>query len=164
MNLQEMLAKAYAPAKSTTRKVESKQVHETDSFDELEDFIDDVNLTQNEPNFNVGISKDGHQLQVGDPVTGINAGREMSGQVIAIQNEMVTVEWKDRTKSNVRANQLTLTNVDDDYELQTMYIETNEQPYMGFDKEAFHEDTDLDSLLKGRPGEVTSYGNISSDF
>lgn len=163
MDLQEMLAKAYAPAKSTTRKVESKQVYETDSFDELEDFIDDVNLTQNEPNFNVGISKDGHQLQVGDPVTGINAGREMSGQVIAIQNDMVTVEWKDRTKSNVRANQLTLTNVDDDYELQTMYVEADEQPYMGFDKEAFHEDTDLDSLLRGRPGEATSYdfrGNL----
>lgn len=163
MDLQEMLAKAYAPAKSTARKVESKQVHETDSFDELEDFIDDVNLTQNEPNFNVGISKDGHQLQVGDPVTGINAGREMSGQVIAIQDEMVTVEWKDRTKSNVRANQLTLTNVDDDYELQTMYVEADEQPYMGFDKESFCEDTDLDSLLKGRPGEATSYdfrGNL----
>ena len=70
---------------------------------------------------------------------------------------------KGRTKSNVRANQLTLTNVDDDYELQTMYVEADEQPYMGFDKEAFHEDTDLDSLLKGRPGQSTPYdfrGNL----
>lgn len=162
MDIKELLARANA--KSSMR--ESRQsIQEENLFDNLEDNIDNIALHSVEPDFNIGISKDGQQLQVGDPVVGIHRGTEMSGQVIAMQGDMVTVEWKDRTTSNVKANQLELTNVDDDYEEQTMYIESADQPYMGFDREAFNEDADLDSLLRGRPGTTgLSYGRISDDF
>lgn len=163
MDIKELLARANAKAPS--RRVESSSMHEENLFDELDTFIDNTALNSTEPTFNTGLSKDGEQLQVGDPVVGVHRGQEMSGQVIAIQDDMATVEWKDHTTSNIKANQLTLSNVDDDYEIQTMYIESAEQPYMGFDKEAFNEDTDLDSLLKGRPGQASfAYGNISDEF
>ena len=162
MDLKELLARANAKAPIR----ESRQsIKEENLFDELDTFIDNTAVNSTEPTFNTGLSKDGQQLQVGDPVVGIHRGQNMSGQVIAIQGDMVTVEWKDHTTSNVKARQLELTNVDDDYEIQTMYIESAEQPYMGFDKEAFNEDTDLDSLLRGRPGQSSfNYGNISDDF
>lgn len=162
MDLKELLARANAKAPIR----ESRQfIKEENLFDELDTFIDNTAVNSTEPTFNTGLSKDGQQLQVGDPVVGIHRGQNMSGQVIAIQGDMVTVEWKDHTTSNVKAGQLELTNVDDDYEEQTMYIESAEQPYMGFDKEAFNEDTDLDSLLRGRPGQSSfNYGNISDDF
>lgn len=148
-NIRDLLAQARAT--STQRRPESavKRTEESNSFDELETFIDDVNLGAVPPNFNTGLSKDGQQLQVGDPVTGIHRGQEMSGQVIAVQGDDITVEWKDRTSSVVKAGKLTMTDVDDAMELETMYIESDEQPYMGFDKESFHEDTDLLSLLRG---------------
>lgn len=162
MDLKELLARANAKAPIR----ESRQsIKEENLFDELDTFIDNTAVNSTEPTFNTGLSKDGQQLQVGDPVVGVHRGQNLSGQVIAIQGDMATVEWKDHTTSNVKASQLELTDVDDDYEIQTMYIESAEQPYMGFDKEAFNEDTDLDSLLKGRPGQSSfNYGNISDDF
>ena len=162
MDLKELLARANAKAPIR----ESRQsIKEENLFDELDTFIDNTAVNSTEPTFNTGLSKDGQQLQVGDPVVGIHRGQNLSGQVIAIQGDMVTVEWKDHTTSNVKASQLELTDVDDDYEEQTMYIESAEQPYMGFDREAFNEDTDLDSLLRGRPGQSSfNYGNISDDF
>ena len=144
MDIKELLAKA----NETSLSRALRQI-ETNQFDELDEFITDASTNSVPPNFNTGLSKDGNQLQVGDPVVGIHQGRRMSGQVIAIQNEIVTVEWRDRTTSNVKANQLELSNVDDDMELETMYIEAAPEPYMGFDKESFTEDTDLEALLKG---------------
>lgn len=162
MDIKELLARANA--KSSIRESKSS-MSEENLFDELDDFIDNTVTNSTEPTFNTNLSKDGQQLQVGDPVVGIHKGQNMSGQVIAIQDDIVTVEWKDRTVSNVRAGQLELSDVDDDYEEQTMYIESAEQPYMGFDKEAFNEDGDLDALLKGRPGQASfNYGNISDEF
>ena len=166
MDIKELLARANAKS-SAPRRVESVQRQvETDSYDELEEFIDNVNTrSANMTPTATGLSKDGEQLQIGDPVVGIHRGQNMSGQIIAIQGDMITVEWKDRTSSTVKSSQLTLSNVDDDYEEQTMYVEA-EQPYMGFDKESFTEDTDLESLLRGRSdGSMgTTYGDISSDF
>lgn len=166
MDIKELLARANAKS-SNPRRVESVQRKaEADSYDDLEEFIDNVNTQSSDfTPATTGLSKDGQQLQVGDPVVGIHNAQNMSGQVIAVQGDLVTVEWKDRTTSNVKANQLTLSDVDDDFELQTMYVEA-EQPYMGFDKESFVEDTDLESLLRGRSDGSygTSYGDISADL
>lgn len=166
MDIKELLARANAKSSNTRRVESAKRRVETDSYDDLEEFIDNVNTqTSDFTPAATGLSKDGQQLQVGDPVVGIHRGQEMLGQVIAVDGDMATVEWGDRETTRVRANQLTLSDVDDAYELQTMYVEA-EQPYMGFDKESFVEDTDLESLLRGRSDGSygTSYGDISADL
>lgn len=166
MDIKELLARANAKSSNPRRVESAKRRVETDSYDDLEEFIDNVNTqTSDFTPAATGLSKDGQQLQVGDPVVGIHRGQEMSGQVIAVDGDMATVEWRDRETTRVRANQLTLSDVDDAYELQTMYVEA-EQPYMGFDKESFVEDTDLESLLRGRSDGSygTSYGDISAEL
>lgn len=161
-NLRDLLAKANAGR--TIRTYESSIKSETNSFDELEDTISDLAVDSVATNFNTGVSKDGIQLQVGDPVVGTHRGQNLAGQVIAIDGDMVTVEWKNKETSRVRANTLTLSDVDSDYQEQTMYVEAV-QPNMGFDKESFNEDADLEDLLKGRVGESASgasfkYGDV----
>lgn len=126
-------------------KVESVRTPETNAFDEMEEFMGDINTTAIPPE--TDYAPDG--LQIGDPVVGMNRNQRMAGQVIAVDNHMVTVEWKNRDVTQVPADQLQLTNVDDAYEEEAMYIESVE-PNMGFDKESFVEDTDLKSLLEDR--------------
>ena len=149
-------------------KVESQNIQEN-QFDDLDGFMSDLSNTAVPPNFNSGISKDGNQLTTGDPVVGIHRGQRMNGQVIAVNGDKVTVEWKDRSVTEVPADSLELTNVDDDYAEETMYIESNEPiQNMGFDKESFVEDSDLESLLRGRAdgslGETFKYGNKINEF
>lgn len=156
MDLRELLAKANAKAPMR----ESAAIHEDTMFDELEDTIQTTAAYAVPPSFNAGVTKDGNKLQVGDPVTGIHRGQNMSGQVLAIQDDKAVVEWKDRETTKVKISTLTLTNVDDDYEEETMYIEAA-QPIqsMGFDKESFVEDTDLECLLRQRvDGSMTDGG------
>lgn len=166
MDIKELLARANAKAPIR----ESVSIKEDTVFDELDNFIQDTATLSVPPNFNVGLTKDGNQLQVGDPVVGIHRGQEMSGQVLAIQDDKAVVEWKDRETTKVKISTLTLTNVDDDYEEETMYIESA-QPIqtMGFDKESFVEDTDLEALLKGEGfsktgGGVTFKYGVSDDI
>ena len=160
-NLRDLLARANASA-TPARRAESANTVES-QFDQLDDFIQATAVTSVPPNFSEGLSKDGQQLQVGDPVTGIFRGQEMSGQVIAVNGDKITVEWKCQEVSTVKASTLTMTNVDDDYEEETMYIEAA-QPIqtMGFDKESFVEDTDLESLLRGDSAGSTSFKYGSS--
>lgn len=151
------------------RVTETKSVQEDTLLDDLDGFVQDVAASQM-PVSTANMTKDGQQLQVGDPVTGIHRGQNMAGQVIAIQDDKAVVEWKDRETTKVKINTLTLTNVDDDYTEETMYIEAA-QPIqtMGFDKEAFVEDADLHDLLKGDPVNGSSsgsfrYGTQLNDF
>lgn len=145
MDIKELLAKANAPASS--RKVESQKA-ETNSFDELGTFISDINQSSPlQPNIDYGTNLP-EQFEIGDPVVGMHKGQKLAGQVIDVNGDKVTVEWKDKEVTVVSANQLELSDVDTDYEEQTMYIESNE-PYMGFDKESFNEDSDLEALLRG---------------
>lgn len=159
MDLRELLAKANAKAPMR----ESASIHEDTMFDELDDAIQNTAASAMPPSFNMGLTKDGNQLQVGDPVTGIHRGQRMSGQVLAVQDDKAVVEWKDRETTKVKINTLTLTNVDDDYEEETMYIEAA-QPIqsMGFDKESFVEDTDLECLLRERIDGSMSSGSGAS--
>jgi hypothetical protein len=141
-------APTHEPSKT---KVETANVQE-DAFDDLDTFMSDISQSAVPPNFNDGLSKDNQQLQVGDPVVGMHQGQQMSGQVIGINGNKVAVEWKNRDQSTVPANTLTLSDVDYDYEEETMYIESAVPiANMGFDREAFVEDTDLKSLLEGKP-------------
>lgn len=129
--------------KPHTTKVESI-ASETNMFDNLEEFIDSV--SNSEVPVEGDYAPDG--FQVGDPVVGLHKNQRMSGQVIDVDRDNITVEWKNHDVTQVKADTLELSNVDDDYEEQTMYIESNE-PNLGFDKESFVEDTDLQSLLNG---------------
>lgn len=124
-------------------KVESN-IRETNMFDNLEEYIDGVNTTAVPPELDPAI--DG--FQVGDPVVGVHKGYKMAGQVIDVNGDNVTVEWKNHDVTEVKADSLELTDVDTDYEEETMYIEAQE-PNMGFDKESFNEDADLHDLLTG---------------
>lgn len=140
-------------------KVESR-TSEANQFDELEQYIDDAANTSVPPNFMTGFSKDGNQLEVGDPVVGVHKGQNTSGTVVGVEGDNVTVEWKDKTVTEVKAQTLQMTNVDDDYELETMYIESYEPAQnMGFDKESFNEDGDLEDLLRG--GATSSSSGLS---
>lgn len=157
-NLRRLLERANAP-----KAVKA----ETNVFDELEDFSQNLATSSSQfmPASNVSVTKDGQELQPGDPVTGLHRGQNMSGQVLSVNDDTAVVEWKDREITRVKISTLTMTNVDDDYEEQTMYIESNE-PNMGFDKEAFVEDTDLESLLRGgADGSINSgdfkYGGLN---
>lgn len=137
-------------------KVESRLTEEN-QFDELAQYIDDAANTSVPPNFTTGFSKDGNQLEVGDPVVGIHKGQNMSGTVVGVEGDNITVEWRDKSVTEVKAQTLQMTNVDDDYELETMYIESYEPDQtMGFDKESFNEDGDLEDLLKGGTTESKS--------
>ena len=92
-NLRDLIAKANA--KSPMR--DSSSMSEENSFDELDNYIQDISTSSVPPNFNTGITKDGNQLQVGDPVVGIHRGQRMSGQCIAIQDDKAVVEWNDQS-------------------------------------------------------------------
>lgn len=130
---------------------------ETTPFDELEDEIQDL-ATNSLPINDLDLTQDGQSLQVGDPVVGIHQGYDMSGEVIAVNGDNITVLWKDRTQSTVKANTLKMTDVDSDYEEQAMYIESYEPTQnLGFDKESFNEDTDLYSLLHGDDAGSSNY-------
>lgn len=149
-NIKNLLARANAPI----RAKESSVTSETNALDELQDTTQDIAINSMPFTMNSGcnstLTKDGQQLQPGDPVTGIHRGQNMSGQVLSVKDDTAVVEWKDREITRVKIASLTMTNVDDDYEEQTMYIESKDPvPNMGFDKESFVEDTDLESLLKG---------------
>lgn len=188
-NLKELLARANAKidapaapaAKDNTAKVKPAPTHEphitkvesaaaleTNQFDDLDDFMTGLNQTAVPPNFNQGVTKDGNKLQVGDPVVGLHQGQRMSGQVIAVQGDNATVEWKDRRTSTVPINTLELTDVDTDYEEEALFIEAAEPiQTMGFDKESFVEDTDLESLLRGGADGTSSgfkYENSINDL
>ena len=67
--------------------------------------------------------------------------------------------------TKVKINTLELSNVDDDYEEETMYIEAA-QPIqtMGFDKESFVEDTDLQSLLNGDSNQGSFRYGVSDEL
>lgn len=150
-DINELLAKAYGKASFN----ESAHKSEDNQFDELDTFITNATTNTIPTNMTINIAKDGNQLQIGDPVVGIHKGMRMTGQVLSLEPKDGTavVEWRDKTKSRIKTSQLELSNVDDDVELETMYIESDEtnskEPYMGFDKESFTEDTDLECLLKG---------------
>lgn len=147
-NLRDLLAKANAVTAKPVIRESAPKVES--SFDDLDTFIQDISATTGTQNYDMDLSKDGNALQVGDPVVGIHRGQNMSGQVIAVNGNKVTVEWKDHSVTEVTADTLELSNVDDDYIEETMYIESSEAiQTMGFDKESFVEDTDLDSLLRG---------------
>lgn len=147
-DLKDLLARANAKTSKVIK--ESSSIGE-DAFDSLEDNID--NLASSSIPLNTGntdLTKDGNELEVGDPVVGMHKNQRMSGQVIAVDGDDITVEWRDRTVTQVKIDTLELSDVDDDYAEQTMYIEAEEPiQTMGFDKESFVEDTDLESLLKG---------------
>lgn len=148
-------APTYQPHRT---KVESRTA-ETNMFDNLEDCIDGLDNTLIPPESD--FAPDG--LQVGDPVVGIHKGQRLAGQVIDINGDYATVEWKNHDISSVKVDELELSNVDDDYEEETMYIESV-QPNMGFDKEAFVEDTDLKSLLTGRDYESESNNGMGFKY
>lgn len=153
------------PAVHKTKVESSQPMFEEDSFDLLEDTIQDIAVTSVEPSFNMGISKDGNKLELGDPVTGIHKGQNMRGEVVGIEGDNITVQWKDKTVTQVKADTLTMTNVDDDMMEETMYIESVEPiQNMGFDKESFVEDTDLDSLLRGSSSSTGSSYNFNGDL
>lgn len=135
-------APAYEPHRT---KVESQTASETNMFDNLEEFVDGLQTTEVPPESD--FAPDG--FQVGDPVVGIHKGQRLSGQVIDVDRDDITVEWKNHDVTQVKADTLELSNVDDDYQEEAMYIESHEQN-LGFDRESFNEDTDLHSLLSGR--------------
>lgn len=161
-NLKDLLARANA--KTSMR--ETSSCNEENQFDELDSFIQDTARTVVPSNYNVGLTKDGNELQVGDPVTGIHKGQKMSGQVININGDSITVEWRDRSTSTENIGNLILTDVDSAYEEETMYIEADQtRQSMGFDKESFVEDSDLESLLKGSESNTAfKYGNSINEF
>lgn len=124
-------------------KVESR-TQETNMFDDLEEYIDNVSNSSLAPD----VELDEKDFQVGDPVVGVHKGYKLAGQVIDVNGDNITVEWKNHDVSQVKADDLELSDVDTDYEEQTMYIEAKE-PNLGFDKESFNEDADLHDLLTG---------------
>lgn len=143
-----------APTHNVHRtKVESQAASETNMFDNLEEFMDGLNTSAIPPESDY--APDG--FQVGDPVVGIHKGQRLSGQVIDVDRDDVTVEWKNHDVTQVKADTLELSNVDDDYQEEAMYIESQQQN-LGFDKESFNEDSDLHSLLNGRDDEASPSG------
>ena len=147
------VAQKEAPVyKPHTTKVES-QATETNLFDNLDEYMDGLQTADIPPA--TDYAPDG--FQVGDPVVGIHKRQRMSGQVIDVDRDNITVEWKNHDVSQVKADTLEISNVDDDYELQTQYIESKE-PNLGFDRESFVEDTDLHSLLHGIDENASSTG------
>lgn len=143
-------APTYEPHKT---KAESQSASETNMFDNLEEFMDGLNTSAIPPE--TDYAPDG--FQVGDPVVGIHKGQRLAGQVINVDRDDITVEWKNHDVTQVKADTLELSNVDDDYVEQTQYIESREQN-LGFDKESFNEDSDLHSLLSGRDESAGSNG------
>lgn len=168
--LSELIAKANAKAgdtqkvqtsKTTQKSAPDYKIHktkvesaanETNTFDDLEEYMSNIDDTAIVPGYGDDVTKGGNELEVGDPVVGMNRNQRMSGQVIAIDGPNATVEWRNRDVTQMPIDQLELTNVDDDYEEQTLYVES-EVPNLGFDNEAFVNDSDLESLLKDRVGE-----------
>jgi hypothetical protein len=132
-------------------KCESKANQQEDAFDELDNFSSNLVNQQIPQTYGVegdmSLAMGGNSLRVGDLVTGIHKGRNMGGTVVSIEdNDKAIVYWKDGEKTRIPLNKLTLTDVDDDDLVEEVYIESV-QPTMGFDKQAFTESTDFNSLL-----------------
>lgn len=141
----------------------SSRRNETDMFDELEDSIQSL-ATSTVPMQSDSLTKDGQSLEIGDPVTGIHQGYNMSGEVIGLDGDRAIVRWRDNTQSKVKINTLTMTDVDAADEQEELYLESYEPvPNMGFDKESFNEDIDLESLLKGDSNSSSRY-NFNGDL